>query len=292
VIEAYVTALAAGDIDAAIALRCERARPEGANRQAFRSKLERLTGSLGPPRVEEVVENHPPTGLVPLGQAANDPQRTGWREDLDAVELSYWLSFGGVDIEDPLITVVIEEDGERRLCGNATHVAKGMYDRLGDDIADLGPGAPDELPALMPSGLGEGYEQIQDEAHVPEHLPHAEAAWMRAWQAPGYGGGRVSAIRFDSADGALRGASQLARDLAIGAVGGFEVPGLSGAVGVRVSGLAWLWVHPTGEAPYEDHAVLVFGDVVVDVGITVVKTGRDHRQVIKVANEVAHFALG
>lgn len=292
VVEAYVAALAAAEIDAAIALRCARARPEGAGRRAFRSDLERLTDSLGAPAVEQVVENHPPTGLAPFGQAANDPQRTGWRQDLDAVELSYWLSFGGVAIEDPLITVVIEEHGQRRLCGGATHVAKDVYELLGDGVADLGPATPDELSALMPSGLGEGYEQFQDEAYVPEHLPGAVAGWTRAWQAPVYGGGRVTATRFDSADAALRGATQLAQDHATGAIGVFDVPGLNGAQGVRVSGLAGLLIHPTGQPPYVDHAFLVFGDVVVDVGVTVLETGSDHRKVIRLANEVAHLAFG
>lgn len=59
-----------------------------------------------------------------------------------------------------------------------------------------------------------------------------------------------------------------------------------------MSSLDWLLIHPTGEGPYVDSVFLVFGDVVVQIGVTVVETGRDHRQVIEAADEVAHRAVG
>ena len=72
----------------------------------------------------------------------------------------------------------------------------------------------------------------------------------------------------------------------------FDVPGLNGAAGVRVSSLDWLWIHPTGEAPYADLVFLVFGDVVVQMAVTVPETGRDDPQAIELRTTWRNLALG
>jgi hypothetical protein len=292
VLRAYVTALAQGDVDAAIDLRCENDRPAGAKRDDFRNDVGVLADVSGTPAVDRVVENHPPTGLLPSVGPGHDPEDARWPAELHPTELSYWLRVGDDVAERPLITVVVDENGERRLCGAATHLTKELYQRSWTDDLDLGPPGPGDLSALMPAGMGEGYRQIEDAAFAPDDMPGSPEAWTRAWQPPGYGGGRVTATRLESTEAALDGLRRRVLFFAAGAASEFDVPGVTGAVGLRVNSLSWLFVHPTGRPPYLDIVFLVFGSVLVEVSVTVLEPGADHGHVTTVATDVVGRARG
>jgi hypothetical protein len=291
VLQAYVEAMAAGDVDSAIGLRCEQNRPSGENADVFQSNLERLRRSLGEVRVDRIVEIDPPTGLLATGVEANDPSQAGWREELHAVELNYWLSVDGETADAPLITVVIDQDGARRLCGEATHLTQELYLRTGSEVGSLGLLASDDLSALMPPTVGDGYQQVEDREFEPSDTPGGVGGWTRAWQEASFGGMRVTATMFDSAETARLGVQNRIRVFAPGAIDEFEVPELDGALGLRVSSFSWLGVHPPGWGPLQEVVFLRFGNAVVEVNVTVAEAATGDRRAVEVARDVTHRAL-
>lgn len=277
VIRSYVEALAEGDIDRAMELRCRGARQDGESKEQFGLEVQRLKDALGRPELVRVAESEPPTGVGAWVEDTDDPEEP-WRERLDAVELRYWLGFDGVEYDEPHLAVVVDEDGERRICGHATHVADELFEEIDDDIRDSGLPPVRELADLMPASAGEGYEQTEDATSTPtpDHLPGAIEAHTRAWQQVGVrGGARVSAYRFTSPEVALAWAGHRARTEAGDAVEQFDVPELPGSVGVRISASAWLLIQPTGEPPFLDQVIFVIGDVGVQVAVTHHRRGID-----------------
>lgn len=291
VIRSYVDALAEGDVGTAMELRCRGGRQEGAAKTQFSAELERLTDALGAPELVRVAVSDPPTGVGAWVEGGADDPEQRWREELDAVELRYWLSFGGVEVEDPQLAVVLDEGGERRICGHATHAADRLFEVVDDGIGDVGlPSVPD-LSGLMPASVGDDHRQVEDGAYTPEDLPGALEAHSRAWQETGeHAGVRVTALRFSSPDVALAWAGRQARELAGDAVQQFDVPGLRGAVGVRVSASAWLLVQPASEPPFLDQVNFVAGDVGVEISVTQAGTGADPGVAADIAQQVADLA--
>jgi hypothetical protein len=290
VIRSYVEALAEGDVDAAMELRCRDGRHEGDTNDQFGAELERLTDALGAPELVRVSASDPPTGVGAWVEGGDDDPEQRWREELDAVELKYWLSFGGVEFDDPQFAVVLDEGGERRICGHATHAADHIFEVIDDAISDAGLPSVGELSDLMPASIGDNYQQVQDSAYTPD-LPGAVDGFTRAWQEAGkHAGARVSAYRFTSPDVALAWAGHRARTVAGDAVQQFDVPGLRGAVGVRVSASAWLLIQPTGEPPFLDEVIFVAGSVGVEIGVTQSGIDADTGVAVDVGHQVVDLA--
>jgi hypothetical protein len=291
VIRSYVEALADGDVDSAIDLRCRAGRPHGAAaRTQFAAELRRLTDGLGTPELVRVAESDPPTRVGAWGEGGADDPEQRWRADLHAIELRYWLSFGGAQFDDPQVAVVLDEGGERRICGHATHRTDHLFKVIDDGINDLGLGPVRELSDLMPASVGDGYRQVEDRASTPVDLPGALDAYTRAWQKAGeLAGARVSAFRFSSPDVALAWAGHEARGFAGDAVRQFRVPGLRGAVGVRVSASGWLLIQPTGQPPFVDQVIFVTGNVGVEIGVSQY-TDADTDLAVDVSHQVADLA--
>jgi hypothetical protein len=291
VLSSYVAALAERDVDAAMALRCREGRLEGDAKDLFGANLERLTDALGAPEVVRVSESDPPTGLAPWIEGAADDPEQRWRDELDGVELRYWLSFDGVEFDDPQIAVVLDEDGERRICGHATHAAERLFAALDDGIRDVGLSPVGALSELMPAAVGDAYQQVQDTPYPADVVPGALEGHTRAWQEIGaFGGVRVEAIRFSSPDVALAWAGHRARTVAGDAVQHFEVPGLPGAVGVRGSAWSSLLIQPTGEPPFLDRVFFVAGDVGVEVNVTQSDADCGTREAAGISTQVADLA--
>jgi hypothetical protein len=150
----------------------------------------------------------------------------------------------------------------------------------------------DELDAVeLESSIGDKYRQVQDGAYTPDDVPGAHEAYSRAWQETGeHAGARVSAVRFRSPDIALAWAKHRARALAGDAVQQFDVPGLRGAVGVRVSAASWLLIQPTGEPPFLDEVILVAGNVGVEIGVTQSRTDANRGVAVDIGHQVADLA--
>lgn len=285
VLRSYVEALADGDIDAAMAVRCREGRQKGLSKDQFAEDLLRLTDALGAPELVRVSENDPPTGLAPWIEGADEDPEQRWREELDGVELRYWLSFDGVEYDDPLLAVVLDDGGERRICGHATQASERLFAVLDDGIRDVGLPPAGALSELMPAGVGDAYRQVDDSPYPADVVPGALEGHSRGWHEAGaFGGARVEAFRFSSPDVALAWAGSRARTFAGDAVQQFEVPGLPGAVGVRVSAFSWLLIQPTGEPPFIDRVVFVAGDVGVEIAVS----HSDPDAGTRVAEDLAH----
>ncbi len=280
---AYVEAISDDDIDAAMDLRCEVSRIVADEREAFEGGLRRFTEGVG--RV----------GVGRIEVTDEDPDVEPSLEGRDAVELTYWLTFDGDEVDEPLVAIVVDEDGERRICAGATSKLARMQATLGDGLADLGPVRLDTLAALMPSSPGPDYrlntDGRMDLATLRDALDdNAVDGWSRTWQHETYGGVTVSATRFPSGEDGMSAAQRWMTRGDQYAVETFDVPDLPGAQGVRVLALGFLWVQPPTMGPYVDEVSLVFGDTYVTVAIGGVPTGAGHDGAITQAHAVARLA--
>jgi hypothetical protein len=284
VVRAYVEAMGAGDVDRALRFRCQAGRPALARRERFERDLGRLvdaSGELGVGRIE-VSDRAPRVGESLQGR--------------HAVELNYWMTLDGDEVAEPLVGIVVDEDGERRLCTFATGMAPYMDDELSGDLADLGAAPGRDLAALLPVSLGSGCRSLSDEAMDASTLTGPLAGgiegWTRSWQEEPYGGVTMSALRFPSEDIAMAAARTWMFRVEAAATQIFAVPGVPEASGVRFLGFEWLWLQPPAIGPYIDEVSMVFGDVYVNVAIGVVTTGEGHEDAIARAQEVARLARG
>ena len=282
VIRAYTAAMSGGHIDAAMDLRCEVSRIAAGDREAFEGDLRRFTEAVGRVAV----------GRIEVTD--EDPDVEPSLEGRDAVELTYWLTFDGDEVDEPLVAVVVDENGERRICAVTTTELARMQTTLGDGLADLGPARPDTLAALMPSSPGPDYTMTMDGpmdlASLRDALDDAVDGWSRSWQHGTYGGIAVSATRFPSGEHAMRAARNWMARVDQATVEVFEVPELPGAQGVRVLAFEWLWMQPATTGPYVDEVSLVFGDTFVRVAIGGVPTGATYESAMTEAQAVARLA--
>jgi hypothetical protein len=288
VLRSYVEALAEGDVDSAMELRCRNARQEGDAQVQFGAELERLTDALGAPKLVRVSESDPPTGVGAWVEGGDDDPEQRWREELDAVELRYWLSFGGVEFDDPQYAVVLDEGGERRICGHATHAADRLFDVIDDDISDTGLPSVRQLSDLMPATVGDNYQQVEDRAHTPEDLPGAVEAYTRAWQEAGeHAGARVSAFRFTSPDVALAWAGHRARTEAGDSVRRSGAQGCSRCAGQCII----LAAHTTNRRSTLPRPVIFLaGNVGVEIAVTQSGTDADTGMAVDISHQVADLA--
>jgi hypothetical protein len=282
VIRSYVEAMSGGDVDAAMELRCEAGRPAQERRQLFEDDLRRLTDAVGPIDV----------GRIEVSDT--DPRLERSLQGRDAVELTYWLTIGGEEVEEPLVSVVVDEDGQRRVCTFTTAEFPQANGVLGQDLADLGDAAPPDLADLLPTSVGPGFRLVDDAAmdlsSMPGQLDGAVEGWFRIWQQETYGGVTLSAMRFGSPEEALAAAREWTRRVDDTAIEIIDVPGVAGASGVRSLGYEWLWMQPPTEGPYLDEVSMVFGDTYVTIAIGGVPTGADHEIAIAQAQEIARLA--
>jgi hypothetical protein len=82
------------------------------------------------------------------------------------------------------------------------------------------------------------------------------------------GWGRVNAYRFDTEQHAIGAAASMLEPKSADGVATFAVPGVPGAVGLRVMSSSWLLVQPPNLGPMFDSVTMVYGTTVVEVGVT------------------------
>ena len=282
VIRAYTAAMSDGDIDAAMDLRCEVSRVAADDREAFEGDLRRFTEAVGRVAV----------GRIEVTD--EDPDVEPSLEGHNAVELTYRLRFDGDEVDEPFVAIVVDENGERRICAVTTTELARMQATLGDGLADLGPARPDTLAALMPSSAGPDYRLTMDGpmdlATLRDALDDAVDGWSRYWQHETNGGVAVSATRFPSGEDAMRAARRWMARVDQAAVETFDVPDLPGAQGVRFLAYEWLWIQPATMGPYVDEVSLVFGDTFLTVAIGGVPTGARYDSAVTHAQAVARLA--
>jgi hypothetical protein len=276
VVGEYVDAISADDVDAAMALRCRAARPDARLMDQFAGEVERLEQAIGP---IAGVETRPVTSrLQPL---ADEP---------DPVHVGYRLVVGG-ETTDEMIAVTVVEDGERRLCGNATAVSQTWAETLPSQLTPQ-PATSAELVDLMPAAGPPDSVQVEDLAvpvdEVVEPRPGLVACWTRAWQYRSWGGARVEAYRFDTEQHSTEAAQSLLASKSADGIGTFSVPGVPGGVGLRVMSSAWLLVQPPDAGPMFDSVTIVYGTTVVEIEVT--DPGDGHEAVSELARSVSASA--
>jgi len=281
-LEGYVSAMAAGDVEAAMEHRCRDVRIAPSEHEAFERQLRDLLedeGELGLARVE-------------LGE--RDPAVVPELEGRHAVLLRYWLSFDGVDVAEPLLTIVAnDEGGQRRLCSQQTAVYLEVIDEQSEGVADLGAAMVPTLAELMPQGVGPDPRLVSDAAVdlslASGPLEGARDGWMRRWQNAD-GGATVAAYRYASPTEAQRHAEAWLAEQANGTIETFAIPDVAGARGQRRLAKAWLWVQPPTVGPYIDEITMVFGDIVVIAGVLSSAPDGSHEPAISQAREIVGLA--
>jgi outer membrane murein-binding lipoprotein Lpp len=261
----YVDAISAGDVDAAIALRCRAARPAAELMEEFAGELRRLEQMIG---LIDGVETRPVRSpLVPL-EALPDPVHVGYRIVVDG------------DVTDEMVTVTVVEDGERRLCGHATAVSQTWAQPLASQFVPQ-PATSADLVDLMPDAGPPGLALHEDREvpvdQVSERRPGLVAYWIRTWRRGSGSGARASvqAFRFDTEEHAIDAAHSLLGQARADGVAMFSVPGVPGGVGFRVIGWSWLYVQPPNLGPMFDSVTVVYGTTVVVIKVSDETDGHD-----------------
>ena len=237
----YVAAIGSGDIDAALALRCDDAQPEAEDRELFALQAGQLVGELGPLEVE-----HVEAAMV---------------EGVDVVRFTLRGHEGWLEVHGTR-----SPDGEVQLCGSRP-TASYLVDGALVAAPDLGPtaAAPQALVPAEVSGLDQiESEQVEQLSDPDGALRGFDDMWSAAWADPTYGGLRVDVARFADPEQAAGAAERVLADRALDGVSTFDT-GLAASTGVRALAMAWLWVQPPTVAPYLDSTVLRFDDTVVVV---------------------------
>ena len=255
-VTAYVDAISAGDVDAAMALRCRSARPATDLMNQFADELRRLEQAIGP---IEGVETRPDTSRLEPADAVHNRVDVGYRIVVDG------------NVTDEMIAFTVVEDGQRRLCGHATAVSQTWAETLPSQLTPQ-PATSAELVDLMPDTGPTGSVQVQDQEvpldAVVEPRPGLVASWTRAWQSGSWGGARVDAYRFDTAQHAIDAAHSLLAHKSADGVATFHVPGVPGAVGLRIMASSWLLVQPPNLGAMFDSVTIVYGTTVIETKVT------------------------
>jgi outer membrane murein-binding lipoprotein Lpp len=254
----YVEAISAGDVDAAIALRCRAARPAAKLTEEFAGELQRLEQMIG--SIDGVETRPVSSPLVPL-EAVPDPIHVGYRVVVDG------------DVTDEMVTVTVVEDGERRLCGHATAVSQTWAESLSSQFAPQ-PATSADLVDLMPDAAPPGLVLYEDREvpvdQLSEPRPGLVKYWIRTWRRGSGGGARASveAYRFDTEQHAIDTAHSLLGQTRADGVAMFSVPDVPGGVGFRVMGWSWLYVQPPNLGPMFDSVTVVYGTTVVVIKVS------------------------
>jgi hypothetical protein len=264
----YVDAISSGDVDTALALRCDDAQPAEDELELFALQAGQLVGELAPLEVEFI---------EPAQSQGVDVARFTLRGH------DGWLEVRGT--QGP--------DGGVQLCGfrpTASYLVKGAL------VPPPDLGAPAATPeALLPTeviGL-EPVEAGQDEqpADPESALSGADERWASVWADATYGGLRVDAARFPDAAQAATAAERVLERRVLDGVSTFDT-GVATSTGVRALAMAWLWVQPPTVGPYRDTTVLRFGDTVVVVGASGMDPERQLDLVRSTAGQVIALAQG
>lgn len=268
----YVAAVDAGDIRAAMALRCTAARIKSSDEQLFATQVSQLRDNLGPISVASV-KAADPVGLEP-SQDGDHPRQMLVR-----------FSYGGRTAERSLRLIAVDENHQRRLCGVLADPPIAPQDLPAPRNLGSTKAAPDQM---LPTAGPAGWSQERD---TERKLKHGEvASASRVWRPTSFGGARVTVVQFETAQTAAAEASEWVTRPAKEMVETFPVPDVPGAVGIRYLGHAWTWVQAPSEAPFIDTVVLRGGDRAAAADVTISGPEENHDLALALATEIAERA--
>jgi hypothetical protein len=258
VVTEYVEAIRAGDVDAAVALRCRAARPAAELMDEFAGELRRLERGIG--SIDGVETRQVISALEPMETLPGK------------VHVGYRIVVEG-NVTGEMVAVTVVEDGKRRLCGHATAVSQDWAEALESRFTPQ-PATSADLVDLMPDAGPHGMVQYDDHEVPVEQLseprPGLIASWIRTWRRDSGSGPRASveAHRFDTEEHAIDAARSLVGQHRADGVAMFSVMGVPGAVGFRVMGWSWLYVQPPNLGPTLDAVTVVYGTTVVVIKVS------------------------
>ena len=271
VVQKYVDAMRHENFARAVSLLCSAARPQ-VDQSRYKSDLERLTATLGTIQGVDVSATAD-TKIVPIARL---PGR---------VDVSYRLTTSKGE-RDPMVGVTGVENGKRVLCGWGTGEASGLFPSTSAIIkaAEQTKSSTRDLVAVPAPAGG---KQVEDAAvpRDPNDAGQVEG-WTRAWRLGEFGGVRVTAVKYAGSDSALQSAEiQLRRLQGIG-VDVFTIPGTKEAVGIRAVTFSNLWLQDGNTPPYIDEVYAIFGNTLVNVGVSNLTTA-SHAIAISLMQEIA-----
>jgi hypothetical protein len=265
----YVAAVAAGDVDAARELRCSAASDAIAQAPTlFTDQAKRLVEANGVPTV---------TGLRIVTSSGLQPM-----EPIpDNHELVITLRYGG-GATGQIRLIIGRQNGRWRLCGEGTPQAPALAQaRVEVPIGPRTATTPHDLMPAVPPAATVHSNRAQTFKHPP-----SLAAWTRAWRFGSYGGSRVTAARMRCVCDATSLVDRWLTPEYSDGVEQFTVPGVTGAVGLRYLGSAWLWIQTSTIGPYIDDVLIQRGSTVLDAAVADLPRGSNHDAVDLLAREV------
>jgi len=265
-IEEYISAINSNDVDTAMSLRCVGARLDEAELPVAGDQIRRLIDASGP------------TEVLSIEEAIIDAEPLDNGDDVATYRVA--LANDAPESDGVVILAVVDQDGERRLCGVLTEWRALLPDEQEPTLVDLG-ATKVGLEAIVPDVEIPGMTVIE-----AGPLPEGETApgWGRTWQAGDYGGCRAFAQSGSVASEAVE--HFVERALSDG-VEMWEVPGEPGILGVRILGYAWLWTQPPGSGPFTDYAFARMGNTLIGASCANLSADADH----SMTSDLVHAAL-
>ena len=258
----YVAALTAGDAAAAMKERCAGAQISAGDRELFTTQAKQLIAMAGITGARVVL---PATIRVAAVDKRSDP-----------INFDYVITTHHGDAER-LHGAAVIESGAVRLCGYAQPDVDCFTTAISAPPT-VGASPTEPLRALVPDDPLDGSRLVEDQANPvrPGAPPGRVDSWTRAWEAPGYGGARVTATRYESTRLASEPVVASWKEFASDITEGFSIPLFAGAVGIRLSATAWSWIQPPNNGYQIDLVFLFANDNVVTASVAGLRPADDH----------------
>jgi len=274
VIRSYVDALDAGDVDAAMALRCAKARIDDTSSAQFLAEVKRLRSAAG--------------GHLRVANLRERPVRLSTASGGVIGEHEYSLRLrvaGGSSTAIDLTTVT--EDGKPRVCGWSIAESFGLRDRLSTMSVTPLAAHVSEVKAVATGVTSELHLDVVDDGPTMGTNHEGVEGWTSAWRTGSFGGGRINVIRYESEESATKYAVDVLNTYAADSSSIFTPETLPTAIGLRYTGSAWTAIQPADLGPQIDVAVVVYDDVLVWMTASALDPKDDHSVIENLSKTVA-----
>jgi hypothetical protein len=265
----YANALLDGRVEEAHALRCRGIRVPKDQRRLFASQADDVLDALGRVRAIEV-ERIRPTGVGP-------------RSHHSAARAYVRYRVVTADGATPPVRAVLVKPGEEWLLCGTSAPDPGRACRAA--VSGLRTGPPLRTPPrqLLEIDPGPEYRVVETAPVTTRRTLAYLSGWTRVWQRGSFGGDRVTVREFTTPPRALAD-TQAAIDNVCGAsVAVFGVPGLPGAVGVRLRTYDWIALPTPQGGPFVEQVYLARGDLALYAAASPVPAGEGHGRVERLA---------
>ena len=267
VLDRYIAALKAGDVDTAMEQRCAAKRVADDERALFLQQA------------RDVIDMAAITGVTVSDATLLVGSGSGSAAD---IHFDYTLTTRSGSSE-PLHGVAVDEGGTLRLCGYAqTHIDKFATELTAKVASGRFPSRP--LRELMPPSPPDGYRVVDDHSYSTRgDAPGVIDGWTRAWQTGTFGGARVSATRYRTPELAAAALRATLEAITPDVTERFEV--VEG-IGTRRACAAWTWLQPPSMGYQCDEIVILESDTVLEINAAGLPPAADHSVVFDLASEI------